>query len=86
MQGLWVEASRSMSELAQAMKEAATAERASANAERTRAAMEQTYWLAERGFYAFGTRPALTTEIPKPSPARTAPCARRAWKNLPERD
>ncbi len=67
MQGLWIEASRSMSELAEAMKEAATAERASANAERTRAAMEQTYWLAGRGFYAFGTRPP-TAEKPEAEP------------------
>ncbi|HKQ53237.1 MAG TPA: GH116 family glycosyl hydrolase, partial [Pyrinomonadaceae bacterium] len=57
MQGLWVEASRSMSELAEVMKDSATVERARSHAERTRAAMEQTYWLSNRGFYAFGTRP-----------------------------
>jgi glycogen debranching enzyme len=56
MQGLWVEASRSIAELAQELKDAATASRARSLADRTRAAMEQTYWLGDRGFYAFGTR------------------------------
>ena len=68
MQGLWIEASRSMSELAQAMKDGATQERARAAGERTRAAMEQTYWLANRGFYAFGTRPPSVTEKPEAEP------------------
>jgi glycogen debranching enzyme len=67
MQGLWIEASRSMGELAEAMKDGAIAERARSNAERTRAAMEQTYWLNNRGFYAFGTRPSAA-EKPEAEP------------------
>jgi hypothetical protein len=67
MQGLWIEASRNMSELAQAMNDGATASRAKDHAERTRAAMEQTYWLADRGFYAFATRQP-TTETPEADP------------------
>ena len=78
MQGLWVEASRSMNELAEALKDAATASRARAAAERTRAAMEQTYWLADRGFYAFGTRLQPSNETPEaePGPNRAARQAR----------
>ncbi|HYG80100.1 MAG TPA: GH116 family glycosyl hydrolase, partial [Pyrinomonadaceae bacterium] len=69
MQGLWIEASRNMSELAEVLKETAIAERARANAERTRAAMEQTYWLADKGFYAFGTRPPVPpAEKPEAEP------------------
>jgi glycogen debranching enzyme len=69
MQGLWIEASRSLAQLAEALKDTATAERARAAAERTRAAMEQTYWLEERGFYAFSTRLPMT-ETPE---AETGP-------------
>src|SRR5829696_4626270 len=78
MQGLWIEASRSMAELAGAMKDSATVERTRAAAERTRAAMEQTYWLADRGFYAFGTRLQPTNEMPEaePGPNRAARQAR----------
>jgi hypothetical protein len=77
MQGLWIEASRSMSEMAEAMNDTATVARARDHAERTRAAMEQTYWLQERGFYAFGTRQP-TTETPEaePGPNRTVRQAR----------
>ena len=67
MQGLWIEASRNMAELAQALNDAATASRARDHGERTRAAMEQTYWLADRGFYAFSTRQP-TTETPEAEP------------------
>lgn len=71
MQGLWVEASRALAELADATGDAELAKRARANAERTRAATEQTYWLPTRGFYAFATR--LPTEKPptaEPGPNR----------------
>jgi glycogen debranching enzyme len=67
MQGLWIEASRNMAELAQALGDGATAARAREHGERTRAAMEQTYWLADRGFYAFSTRQP-TTETPEAEP------------------
>ncbi|HWT02806.1 MAG TPA: GH116 family glycosyl hydrolase [Pyrinomonadaceae bacterium] len=77
MQGLWIEASRNMSELAEALKDGATVERARTNAERTRAAMEQTYWLANRGFYAFGTRqPAADKPEAEPGPNRAVRQAR----------
>jgi glycogen debranching enzyme len=78
MQGLWIEASRSMSQIARVMNDAATVERATAAAERTRAAMEQTYWLQERGFYAFGTRQQPVTETPEaePGPNRSVRQAR----------
>ncbi|CAN5683691.1 hypothetical protein BH20ACI3_BH20ACI3_41010 [soil metagenome] len=62
MQGLWIEASRSLADMATAVGDSELAEKASANAERTRVAMEQTYWLADRGFYAFGTK--LPSEKP----------------------
>ncbi len=63
LQGLWIEASRCLAEMAVAVGDKALAEAASANAERTRAAMEETYWLSDRGFYAFGTK--LPTEKPE---------------------
>ncbi|HEV2914806.1 MAG TPA: GH116 family glycosyl hydrolase [Pyrinomonadaceae bacterium] len=72
MQGLWIEASRDVAELARVMNDAAMIERASATAERTRAAMEQTYWLAGRGFYAFSTR------LPMTEPAEAEPGPNRA--------
>lgn len=68
MQGLWIEASRSMAEIARAMNDMGVVSRAEASAERTRAAMEQTYWLAGRGFYAFGTRQQPTLETPEAEP------------------
>jgi glycogen debranching enzyme len=77
MQGLWIEASRSISEMAEAMQDTATGALARDHAERTRAAMEQTYWLQERGFYAFGTRqPATETPEAEPGPNRAVRQAR----------
>ncbi len=56
MQGLWVEASRSLAEMAAVMNNEKLADEALAGAERTREAIEKTYWLSdERGFYAFST-------------------------------
>lgn len=77
MQGLWVEASRNMAELAEAMNDMGMAARARAGAERTRAAMEQTYWLPDRGFYAFATKlpPAKPPEA-EPGPNRAVRQAR----------
>jgi glycogen debranching enzyme len=77
MQGLWIEASRSMAELAEVLKDDATASRARSNAELTRAALEQTYWLADRGFYAFATRlPSEETPEADPGPNRAVRQAR----------
>jgi glycogen debranching enzyme len=56
MQGLWIEASRSLAEMADVVGDRELALQARANAERTRAAMEQIYWLSNRGFYAFATK------------------------------
>ncbi len=56
MQGLWIEASRILAEMADVIGDFALASQARANAERTRLAMEQIYWLADRGFYSFATK------------------------------
>lgn len=56
MQGLWVEASRSLAQLAKAIGDDATAARALASTERARAAVEKTYWLADKNFYAYATK------------------------------
>lgn len=56
MQGLWVEAARSMAVLAEVMGEEALAAEARRAAEQTRQAMEDTYWLDDAGFYAFATK------------------------------
>src|SRR5439155_4508076 len=45
LQGLWIEASLGIAELAEQMNDSALAAAARANAERTRAAVEKTYWL-----------------------------------------
>jgi len=71
MQGLWIEASRSLSEMASAVGDSELARTAGANAERTRLAMEQNYWLTERGFYAFATkRPPAKPPKADPGPNR----------------
>ncbi|HEY0379495.1 MAG TPA: GH116 family glycosyl hydrolase [Pyrinomonadaceae bacterium] len=71
MQGLWVEASRSIAELAQVMKDEKLAQEAAANAERTREAVEKTYWLDARGFYAFATsQPSTGPREADPGPNR----------------
>jgi glycogen debranching enzyme len=72
MQGLWVEASRDIAELADATGDAELAKRARANAERTRAATEQTYWLSASGFYAFATN------VPRDAPREADPGPNRA--------
>ncbi len=70
-QGVWIEACRSLVELAEAMRDAKAAEAARAWAERTRAAVEKTYWLGERGFYAFATaRPREKPPEAEPGPSR----------------
>ncbi|HSE25045.1 MAG TPA: GH116 family glycosyl hydrolase [Pyrinomonadaceae bacterium] len=77
MQGLWIEASRSMAEMADALGDVGLAGTARANAEHTRAAMEQTYWLPNRGFYAFATkRPPAEPPKADPGPNRALRQAR----------
>jgi len=56
MQGLWIEASHSMAQLADLVHDDGMAKKARGAEERTRAAMERTYWLADQGHYAFATR------------------------------
>jgi glycogen debranching enzyme len=71
MQGLWIEATRSIAELADKMNDRKLAAEARAAAERTRAATENIYWLPQKGFYAFATnRPQATPRIAEPGPNR----------------
>ena len=69
MQGLWIEASRCLAEMAAVVRDNELVENARTNAERTRTAMEQTYWLMDRGFYAFATKlPSEKPEEAEPGP------------------
>jgi glycogen debranching enzyme len=71
MQGVWVEACRSLAELAEARGERELAAEARASAERTRSAMESRYWLGERGFFGFATaRPREKPPEAEPGPHR----------------
>jgi glycogen debranching enzyme len=78
LQGVWVEASRAVAELASVMKDAPLAADARAAAERTRAAVEATYWLPGPGFYAFATALAKPEKVynAEPGPRRAARQAR----------
>jgi glycogen debranching enzyme len=77
LQGLWIEASRSLAEMAEVMGDTTLAATARANAERTRVAMEQTYWLADRSYYAFATkRPPASPPKADPGPNRAIRQAR----------
>jgi glycogen debranching enzyme len=78
MQGLWVEASRSLAEMATAMNNEKLADEALAGAERTRESLEKTYWLSdERGFYAFSTsQPQEAPVEADPGPNRERRTAR----------
>jgi glycogen debranching enzyme len=67
LQGVFVEASRGLAEMAQVLGEPGRAGEARAAAERTRDAMEKTYWLESRGFYAFAT------VLPREEPPRAEP-------------
>lgn len=71
LQGLWMEASRSIAELAVVMDDPALAREARAAQERTREAVERTYWLQDRGFYAFATAmPREASPVAEPGPHR----------------
>ncbi len=67
LQGVWIEASRNMVEMAELLGDKTRAERARQNAEKTRIAMESTYWLNDRGFYAYAT------QIPRAEPVKAEP-------------
>ena len=78
LQGVWIEASRAMAEMADAKGDAALAADARAAAERCRQAVEATYWLEGRGFYAFATALAKPEKDynAEPGPRRAARQAR----------
>ena len=77
MQGLWVEASRSLAELAGALNDEKLADEAQLNAEAASEALEEAYWSEERGFYAFATsQPREETPEADPGPNREARQAR----------
>ncbi|MBA3248259.1 MAG: amylo-alpha-1,6-glucosidase, partial [Pyrinomonadaceae bacterium] len=70
-QGIWIEASRNLAEMAEVLNDTELKTRALKNAERTRAATEQTYWLPQRGFYAYATkRPTAEAPVAEPGPNR----------------
>jgi len=73
LQGLWIQASLGIAELADQMKDSKLAAEARANAELTRTAVEKTYWLPDRNFYAFATGlPRATRAEAEPGPNRLA--------------
>ncbi len=77
LQGLWIEASRSIAELAEQLNDPELAAMARSNADRTRAVAEKTYWLPDRGFYAFATAlPRASAAVAEPGPNRAARQAR----------
>jgi glycogen debranching enzyme len=77
MQGLWIEASRNLAEMADAVGDTQLAGTARANAEQTRLAMEKTYWLANGSYYAFATkRPPADPPKADPGPNRARRQAR----------
>jgi glycogen debranching enzyme len=55
LQGVWIEASRALAELADAKGDATLAAAARAAAEKCRQAVEKTYWLKDAAYYAFAT-------------------------------
>lgn len=67
MQGLFIEASRTIAELADAMNDKTLATDARSRGERTRKATEETYWLNDKNFYAFATQlPTVTAKQAEP--------------------
>jgi glycogen debranching enzyme len=71
LQGLWIEASRSLAALAAEMGDRTAADAGRQAAERTRAAVENTYWLPGPSHYAFATlRARKDKPVAEPGPAR----------------
>jgi glycogen debranching enzyme len=67
LQGVWIQASKNVAEMAEVLGDKTTAERAKNNAEKCRTAMEKTYWLEDKGFYAY------STQIPRKEPVKAEP-------------
>ena len=78
LQGVWIEASRRLAEMADAKGDAALAAAARAAAEKCRQAVEKTYWLKDAGYYAFATALAKPEKEynAEPGPRRAARQAR----------
>ncbi len=77
MQGVWIEASKNLAEMAEVLGDKPLAELARQNAARTSAAMEQTFWLENSGFYAYATKlPTKEAAKAEPGPNKTARQAR----------
>lgn len=74
LQGVWIEASRCIAEMAEAMNDADLSKRGRDNAERTRAAMERIYWLPQQQRYAFATKLARA----ETSPVAATPASKEA--------
>ena len=70
-EGLWIQASRDIAEMADAIGDRTAADGARAAAERTRQAVENTYWLPGPSYYAFATQqPRTKPAIAEPGPYR----------------
>jgi len=80
LQGVWIEASKNMAEMADAMGDKTLAERAKTNAEKCRVAMEKTYWMDDKGFYAYATQ----IQRKEPVKAEPGPNLERRQKRLNE--
>jgi glycogen debranching enzyme len=78
LQGVWIEASRAMAELADAKGDEALAAAARAAGETCRQAVERTYWLKDAAHYAFATALAKPEKDydAEPGPRRAARQAR----------
>src|SRR4030095_7390237 len=71
LQGLWIQASRDIAEMADAIGDRTVAGAARAAAERPRSGVENTYWLAGVSHYAFATQaPGRQPAVAEPGPNR----------------
>jgi glycogen debranching enzyme len=71
LQGVWIEAQRGLSMMAEAIGETATAAAAREGAERTRQATERLYWQDPEHAYAFATKLPRTSRVEaEPGPRR----------------
>jgi glycogen debranching enzyme len=80
LQGVWIEAAKSLAEMAEALNESALAGEARAAAERTRLAVERIFWRSDRGFYGFAT----TLAPERPPQAEPGPNRERRQARLDE--